>query len=333
MKKIGDDLVSTKKETKMNEAGVDLFDEMLEMEEVLRGTMNELNLGPTIFDLGLNAVGGFLAGEYITQVCMGGLSEVSLGLKDYDKDLIFPTITVVTDFPIESTMGSQFAGWSINKDNYQAMGSGPARILAKKPKHIYEKIQVNESHDETVIILETNQYPPESILRYIADKCKIELDGLCVIIVPITSVAGSTQISGRSVETAIHKLFDLGMDITTIISACGTAPIAPISTRKSDLMMGRTNDFLIYGADVYLQVDYKNEEELIEFINQAVSTSSTSYGSLFFDIIKKVKGDFYKIDPALFAPAKLTVNNIRTGKLISAGKINLDMLRKSIGKI
>ncbi len=317
------------KETNMNEAAVDLFDEMLEMEELLRGVMNELNLGPTIFDLGLNTAGGFLAGEYITQVCMGGLSEVSLGLKNYDENLVFPTITVVTDFPIESTMASQFAGWSINKDNYQAMASGPARILAKKPKHIFEKIQINESHDETVIVLETNQYPPESIMKYIAEKCKIELDGLCIIITPTTSVAGSTQVSGRSVETAIHKLFDLGMDVTSIVSAFGTAPIAPVSTRKSDLMLGRTNDMLIYGADVYLQVDYKNEDELTEFINQAVSSSSSSYGSLFYDVVKKVKGDFYKIDSALFAPAKLTVNNLRTGKLLTAGKINIEMLKKS----
>ncbi len=317
------------KETNINKAVVDLFDEMLEMEELLRGVMNELDLGPTIFDLGLNAVGGFLAGEYITQVCMGGLSEVSLGLKNYDENLVFPTITVVTDFPIESTMASQFAGWSINKDNYHAMASGPARILAKKPKHIFEKIQIHETHDETVIVLETNQYPPESIMNYIAEKCKIKLDGLCIIITPTTSVAGSTQVSGRSVETAIHKLFDLGMDVTSIVSACGTAPIAPVSTRKSDLMLGRTNDMLIYGADVYLQVDYKNEDELTEFINQAASSSSSSYGSLFYDVVKEVKGDFYKIDPALFAPAKLTVNNLRTGKLLTAGKINIEMLKKS----
>ncbi|NHJ33230.1 MAG: methenyltetrahydromethanopterin cyclohydrolase, partial [Asgard group archaeon] len=124
-------------ETNMNEAAVELFDEMLEMEEILRGIMIETEIGPTIFDLGLKAQGGFLAGEYTTQVCLGGLGEVSLGMKSYE-DLVLPTITVVTDFPAIATMGSQFAGWSINKDGYQAMGSGPARILAKKPKSIYE---------------------------------------------------------------------------------------------------------------------------------------------------------------------------------------------------
>ncbi len=312
----------------MNEAAVELFDEMLEMEEILRGIMIETELGPTIFDLGLKAQGGFLAGEYTTQVCLGGLGEVTLGMNTYG-EMNLPTITVVTDFPAIATMGSQFAGWSINKDGYQAMGSGPARILAKKPKELYEVLPFKDTHNETVIILETNTYPPDKILSYIAEKCDIVLEGLCVIVTPTTSVAGSTQISGRSIETAIHKLHDLQFDITTIQTACGIAPIAPI-TKKSDVMLGRTNDMLIYGSDVYLQVDYQDDSELEEFTKKAISATSHSYGSLFYDIVEKASGDFYKIDPTLFAPAKLSINNINSGKTFSAGKINIDMLRKSV---
>ncbi|MCK5298019.1 MAG: methenyltetrahydromethanopterin cyclohydrolase [Candidatus Heimdallarchaeota archaeon] len=315
-------------ETNMNEAAVELFDEMLEMEEILRGILVDTDIGPSIFDLGVKAQGGFLAGEYTTQVCLGGLAEVSLGLKSYD-DLILPTITVITDFPAIATMGSQFAGWSINKDGYQAMGSGPARILAKKPKDIYEQLPFKEKHNETVIVLETNKYPTDKIMTYIAEKCGIVLEGLCIIVTPTTSVAGSTQVSGRSVETAIHKLHTIGFDITAIQTACGIAPIAPIA-KKSDIMLGRTNDMLIYGSDVYLQVDYKDDSELKEFLEKTISSNSSSYGSLFFDVVKKVQGDFYKIDPALFAPAKLTINNVNSGKTFSAGKINIDMLRKSV---
>jgi methenyltetrahydromethanopterin cyclohydrolase len=315
-------------ETNMNETAVALFDEMLEIEEMLRGIMIETELGPTIFDLGLKARGGFLAGVYTTQVCLGGLGEVNLRLKTYD-ELVLPTITVVTDFPAIATMGSQFAGWSINKDGYQAMGSGPARILAKKPKSIYENLSFKDDHSETVIVLETNKYPPDKILSYIAEKCGIVLDGLCVIVTPTASIAGSTQVSGRSVETAIHKLHNLGFDITSILSACGVAPIAPIA-KKSDIMLGRTNDMLIYGSDVYLQVDCNDDSELKEFLEKTISSNSSSYGSLFFDVVKKVQGDFYKIDPALFAPAKLTINNVNSGQTFSAGKINIEMLRKSI---
>jgi methenyltetrahydromethanopterin cyclohydrolase len=319
-------------ESNMNEAAVDLFDEMLEMETILNGIMDETELGPTIFDLGIKAKGGYLAGEYIAQVCLGGLAEVSLDMKNYGQNLTLPTITVVTDFPAIATMGSQFAGWSINKDNYKAMASGPARIFAKKPKHIYEKLPIKDDHEETVVVLETNKLPIETIMKYIAEKCKVELDCLCIIVAPTTSLAGATQIAGRSVETAIHKLMDLGMDVSTIISGVGTCPIASLST-NDDLMMGRTNDMLIYGSEVYLQVDYKNEKELSDFLSKATSDKSNSYGSLFFDIVKKAQGDFYKIDPALFAPAKITVNNIHSGNVFTYGILNIDMLIESIKKI
>jgi methenyltetrahydromethanopterin cyclohydrolase len=315
-------------ESNMNEAAVDLFDEMLELDVILNGIMDETDLGPTIFDIGINAKGGYLAGEYTIQVCLGGLAEVSMAMNEYASNLILPKVTVITDIPAISTMGSQFAGWAINKDNYRAMGSGPARIFAKKPKNIYEKIPIKDEHDETVIVLETNQLPSESIMKYLAEKCKVELDCLCIIIVPTTSIAGATQIAGRSVETAIHKLMDLGMDVSTITSAVGSCPIAPLSP-KSDLMMGRTNDMLIYGSDVYLHVDYENEKELKEFIQKACSQNSASYGGLFYDIVKKAKGDFYKIDPALFAPARLTINNSQTGSIFTEGKINIEMLKKS----
>jgi len=315
-------------ESNMNEAAVDLFDEMLEMDTILNGIMDETELGPTIFDLGIKAKGGYLAGEYTTQVCMGGLAEVSINLKKYNQNLTLPTVTVITDFPAVATMGSQFAGWSIDKGDYKAMASGPARIFAKKPKHIYEKLPIKDNHEETVVVLETNVHPPNTILKYLAEKCKIELDCLCVIITPTSSLTGVTQIAGRSVETAIHKLMDLGMDVLTIESAIGNCPIAPLSI-NDDLMMGRTNDMLIYGSEVYLQVNYENEKELMDFTKKAISEESKSYGTLFYDIVKEAQGNFYNIDPALFAPAKIIMNNIQTGNVISFGKINYELLQKS----
>jgi len=317
-------------QTNLNAAAVELFDEMLENSEVLKAEVIETKTGPILIDFGINAKGGFLAGEYITQLCLGGIGEVSLNVTKYTDEFSLPSISVITDFPAEATLGSQFAGWSINKENYRAMGSGPARVLARKPKHIFEKLPLVEEIDEAVIVLETDKLPTDKVLRYIAEKCKVELDSLYVVVVPTTCLAGSTQISGRSIETALHKLFDLGMDVNQIISASGSAPIAPIHNKNSDLMMGRTNDMLIYGAEVYLQVECKDELKMLEYLEKATSKSSTKYGSLFYEIVKEAKGDFYKIDPSIFAPAKIVVNNINTGKTHSFGRVNSEMLEKSI---
>lgn len=314
----------------LNAAAVELFEEMLDNSEVLKAEVLETKIGPIIIDFGIKAKGGYLAGEYITQLCLGGIGDVSLTTTKFTDDFSIPSISIITDFPVEATLGSQFAGWSIDKDNYKAMGSGPARVLARKPKQIFEKIPLVEETEETVIVLETDKYPTDKVLKYIADKCRVELDCLYVVIVPTTSIAGSTQISGRSVETALHKLFDIGMDVSQVISASGTAPIAPIHQNNTDLMMGRTNDMLIYGAEVFLQVECKDEDKLIDYLKKATSETSPKYGTLFYKIVKDAKGDFYNIDPAIFAPAKLNVNNTSTGKTHSFGKINSEMLRKSI---
>jgi len=87
---------------------------------------------------------------------------------------------------------------------------------------------------------------------------------------------------------------------------------------------------LLYGSEVFLQVKEDKDEPLQEYLKQAVSSSSKNYGKLFSEVVEEVKGDFYKIDPGFFAPAKMTINNMQTGSLFSAGAINPKMLEKSI---
>ena len=212
------------------------------------------------------------------------------------------------------------------------MGSGPARILARKPKQLYQKLGLTEEYSEAVIVLEADAYPPKKVMEYIANSCNVALENLYILLAPTGSVAGSTQISGRAIENAIHKLFDLGMDVQTIVSACGSAPISPVIQKNSDLMMGRTNDMLIYGSEVYLQVDYPNDKELQTFMQKAVSSSSEIYGKLFYEVFQEVQGDFYKIDPGIFSPAKIIVNNLQSGALFVEGAINPEMLAQSIQK-
>jgi methenyltetrahydromethanopterin cyclohydrolase len=286
-------------------------------------------LGPTIVDCGINFQGGFSAGEYLTLICMGGLADTSIDLVSYST-IQLPTITVSSNNPVLSTLGSQYAGWSISKKGYFAMGSGPARILSRKPKELYEQLSLKENSSFAYIVLETDSLPPEFILEYIAEKCKIKLENLFVLVAPTASISGSTQISGRAIETAIHKLHKNGMAISSIISASGSAPIAPVFQGKNEIMMGRTNDMLIYGSDVYLTVKLEDDGKLEHHVNEAVSMNSVAYGSLFIEEVKKANGDFYKIDPNIFAPARLTIGNTKTGTTYTAGTINTKMIAQSI---
>jgi len=51
----------------------------------------------------------------------------------------------------------------------------------------------------------------------------------------------------------------------------------------------------------------------------------------FLDIFKEAGFDFYKIDPDIFAPAVVAVNNIKTGKTFRAGTLDVEVMRGSLG--
>jgi methenyltetrahydromethanopterin cyclohydrolase len=81
---------------------------------------------------------------------------------------------------------------------------------------------------------------------------------------------------------------------------------------------------------VYYEVSCKSDDEITNIIDDAPSTSSRDYGKPFYEIFVAVGGDFYKVDPGLFAPAKITIHNMKTGNTFTAGGINVEILRKSL---
>lgn len=283
--------------------------------------------GVTIIDAGITAKGGFQAGKLVTEICMGGCAEARITCRRYG-ELELPSIFVYSDYPVIATLGSQYAGWQIKEDDYFAIGSGPARALALKPKDIYEKIGYKDDFDKAVVVLETDKHPPEKLLERLLKDCHVLPENLAVILTPTASIAGATQVSGRIVETGIHKLGKVGLDPNVIVYAWGVAPIAPIHP-KFVKAMARTNDAILYGGTAYYAVKYENEEELERIVEKAPSKASKSYGKPFIEIFKEANYDFYKIDPNLFAPAIIVINNLKTGNTYQKGEINANALAQS----
>jgi methenyltetrahydromethanopterin cyclohydrolase len=284
--------------------------------------------GATLVDVGIKAKGGFEAGKIITEICLGGLGKVSICTAQYE-DITLPSISVHTDHPAIATMGSQFADWQIKHDNFSAIGSGPARALAKIDPRMYQKIGYEDKADTTMIVLETETEPPKAVIKEIADKCKVPIKGLSLILAPTTSIAGSTQVSGRIVETGIHKLMKIGIDPKKVTTAFGTAPIAPVHP-KFIVAMGRTNDAILYAGRAHYNVTGYSDGELRQIVKKAPSSASKYYGQPFQQIFKEAGYDFYRIDPNLFAPASVTICNLDTGSLFEAGKLNIEVFKRSI---
>jgi len=313
----------------VNREAMKLVDKLRAKADEYGVVVKETRSGVTLIDAGINASGGFQAGKIITEICLGGLAKVSV-CPSYYEDLILSSVFVHTDHPATSTMGSQFADWQIKQEGFAAIGSGPARALARKNHELYEEIGYSDESDATVMVLETSSEPPESVIRKIAEDCKVSASKLSLILVPTTSVAGSTQVSGRIVETGLHKLMKVGLDPKKVTNAFGFAPIAPVHPKFVEAM-GRTNDAILYAGFGHYDVFGFNDEELGRFVKNAPSSASKNYGQPFKQVFKNAGYDFYKIDPDLFAPAVVSMCNVGTGSLFKAGKINIDVFKQSIG--
>jgi methenyltetrahydromethanopterin cyclohydrolase len=284
--------------------------------------------GATVIDAGVNVPGGFQAGEVLTETCMGGAGKAQVSFKTYG-DLALPSITVSTDYPAIAALGSQFAGWRIKEpDGSIAIGSGPARALALKPKNVYEEIDYKDASEKAVLTLESNKLPSDALIEKVTEACNVSPENLIAVVAPTASVAGLTQVAGRIVEVGIHKLKTLGLSAKVIRYAMGYAPIPPVC-KDFEVAMARTNDAILYGGTVYCTVEYDDEVELQKIVAQAPSGTSKDYGKPFLQIFREADRDFYKIDHNLFAPATLIVNNAKTGRTFKAGKINPDALKES----
>lgn len=285
--------------------------------------------GATLIDAGIRVKGGFNAGRMVTEICMGGLGEARMFPKRYG-DVELSSIFVHTDHPALATFGSQFAGWQIKKGDFFAIGSGPARALALKPREIFDRIGYADEADVAVMVLETSKEPSEGLIEEFASECKVSPSRLYVVLVPTTSVAGAAQVSGRIVETGVHKLFKLGVDPLSIGCAWGCAPIAPVHP-KFVKAMGMTNDVILYGGVAYYVLRHDDDGELKAVLEKAPSSASKHYGKPFSEVFKEAGGDFYKIDSNLFAPAVFVVNNVVTGSVFRVGEVNVDVLKRSLG--
>jgi methenyltetrahydromethanopterin cyclohydrolase len=103
--------------------------------------------------------------------------------------------------------------------------------------------------------------------------------------------------------------------------------------------MGRTNDAILYAGTVHFQVNYGDDKDLERIVNMAPSSASplirkakglAKRSPSFLEILKDASYDFYKIDPNVFAPAIIIVNNIKTGRVFKAGSFEIDVLKASV---
>ena len=299
---------------------------LIDNPEYYRVGVTKLPSGATVIDTGVQAHGGYDAGLMVTRIAMGGLGKVELQYADFG-GLQLPSVVVSTDHPAVALFGAQLAGWKIKPEGYTADGSGPARALANKPKAVFKKIEYKDESDVAVLLMETEELPPDSAAYYIAERANVEPENVTMVLTSTTSMAGMVQISGRIVETGLFRLDILGLDPKKVMYGAGYAPVMPIHPDVG-VAMGRAEDALTYGGVTSYVVD-ESEDVLREIAEKAPSTNCKDYGKSSYEIYKAVDFDFTKIDPALFAPAAITLTCAETGATFTHGSINNEIIKSS----
>lgn len=312
---------------RLNDRAARVVDLLVHNAALCRVLVDELPGGTRWIDCGINTPGGLSAGLALARICLGDLADIAI-VPGHVPGVDRPSVQVSTDHPVLACMAGQYAGWALSEGKFFAMGSGPMRAAAGK-EELIKSLGYTEKPKRVVGVLECRKTPPEEICLKIASSCGVAQNALTLAAAPTASLAGGVQVVARSVETALHKLVDLGFDLSRVVAGQGWAPLPPVA--KDDMAaIGRTNDAVLFGATVVLQVS-GDDETLAELGPKLPSSASSDFGEPFAVIFKKYNYDFYKVDPGLFAPARVVLENISTGKSHEFGQLRPDLLKASFG--
>lgn len=313
--------------TNLNGRALRVVEDLLERTEERRAAVHAVEGGGRVVDCGVHVRGGLAAGVDLARVCIADLASINLVPGEVAGRAI-PYVQIATDHPVRACLASQYAGWaiSVKSEKYFAIGSGPMRaVRGREP--IFETIGYHETSPLVVGVLETGRLPGAAVVAAIAEECRVEPAAVTLLAAPTASIAGGVQVVARSVETAMHKLAELKFDLDRVVSAHGIAPIPPVA--KNDLAaIGRTNDSMLYGARVSLYVT--GDDESLESIGPLIpSSSSRDHGEPFAAIFARYHHDFYAVDPMLFSPAEIVLQNIESGRVHAFGSVDPAVLARS----
>jgi methenyltetrahydromethanopterin cyclohydrolase len=280
-----------------------------------------------LVDAGIAAPGGVAAGLLIGEICMAGFG--SVGLRSGAADGWPSWLEVRSSLPVLACLASQYAGWSLAASKEEtggkkffALGSGPVRALAAK-EALFAELGYRDQAESGVLVLEVDRVPPPVVLHKVLRDSGLEPAALTVVLTPTTSAAGTTQVVARVLEVALHKAHELGFALCDIVDGIATAPL-PAPSPDGITAMGRTNDAILYGGRVHLS---GSDDAARTLAAKLPSANSRDFGRSFADIFKDVGFDFYKIDPALFAPAEVWVSNLDSGRSWHGGALDMNLLR------
>jgi methenyltetrahydromethanopterin cyclohydrolase len=303
-----------------------LVERLVQEEAELRIAVGRGERGETLIDAGARVAGSIAAGLRLAAICMGGLGTVEIVPSSATPRWPW-TVVVRSSDPVTACLASQYAGWNLaygsGPDAFFALGSGPGRALART-EPLFADLAYRDAATTATLLLESSRPPPAAVVDKVATACGLAASQLTFLYAPTQSLAGAVQVVARVLEVALHKAHTLKFPLARILDGVGAAPLSP---PHPDFVtaMGRTNDAIIFAGRVQLFVSGPAGEARA-LAEQLPSRSSRDYGRPFAETFKRFKGDFYAIDPMLFAPADVIVTAIDTGESFHGGGVDGGLL-------
>jgi len=308
----------------VNESVTKYVDRLLDREEELGVRSHYLENKATVIDCGVNSPGSIEAGVLYSMISLGGLGSVSVvpGIID---NFYINFVQAIISRPAIACLGSQKPAWKFKADGFAGTGYGPARTISQKPKAIFSAINYSDDAETAVINIEAQALPGVKDLDYVAKQCSTDPECVVALVARPNSIVSSVVNSTRVVEWAMNRLYQLGYDVKDISSASSVCPVSPLKKEEPDFL-GASFDSIAYYGMAYLYAKSRDDK-----FKDVTSVSSKSYGKSFKALLKESQGDFSKVDPAMFAPARVLVNGMQDGSLEAYGELDPLMLLESQG--
>lgn len=306
----------------LNRMALELVDEAIEFADELNIAVSELDTESTVIDFGIEADGGLEAGLLLCEIQTAGLATVQTRMDEVG-GVPLPFVEFSTDQPALSVLCSQKAGWELTTEDFEGLGSGPARAIVAEEGE-FARVGYQDAFDFAVLAVESDEFPSESAAAQVAELTGVNPGAVFLPAFSAASLVGSVNMAGRAAELAVFRLSELGYDPLDIISASASAPVAPVAGSE-EAAIGRTNDALAYGGRTHVVV----REESDRF-DDVVSTASEEYGRPFVEIFDDVDWELYDVPESIFAPAEVTID-VLGGETYHYGERNEELLTTSFG--
>lgn len=284
----------------LNRLATELVDEAIDFADELGLAVYGLDGDAAVIDFGVDVPGGIEPGLLLAEIQTAGLATVDSRLEATGAGPR-PHVELSTDHPVLALLCASKAGWELSVDDFEGLGSGPARALVAE-EAVYEQTGYREQADFAVLAVESDSLPTEAVAAHVAERTGVAESSVFLPSYAAASLTGSVLSASRAAELAVLRLVESGYDPGAVRSVTGSAPVPPVPAEEG-MAMAWGNDAVAYGGQVHVVLERPPAAP-----DTLVSTAAAEYGRPFADIFDEVDWEYAALPRELFAPAQLTID-------------------------